>query len=80
MPSSVIGIQNNPVTDEYKTDIYYSSNKLAGVISVIISPLTTTAEMTKSIQLWKDFSNDKSTFNDVKIGFENGCLLVKHWK
>ena len=78
--SLFIGIQNNPVTDEYKTDIYYSSNKLAGVISVIISPLTTTAEMTKSIQLWKDFSNDKSTFNDVKIGFENGCLLVKHWK
>lgn len=69
-------VKQYPIAEEYKTDIYYAANKLAGAISVLVSPLS--SDMDKTIQQWENYSIAEGTFNDVKIGFEIGVFLAKN--
>ena len=66
-------INQYPISEEYKTDIYYATNKLAGVISVLDSSLS--VDMSNTIQMWKNFSMNENIFNDVRVGFEVGEVL-----
>lgn len=68
-------VNQYPISEEYKTDIYYATNKLAGVISVLGSSFS--PDMNNTIQMWKNFSMDENVFNDVRVGFEVGEVLSK---
>ena len=69
-------VNQYPISEEYKTDIYYATNKLAGVISVLGLPFS--PDMSNTIQMWKNFSQDENVFNDVRAGFEVGEALSKN--
>lgn len=68
-------VNQYPISEEYKTDIYYATNKLAGVISVLGSSFS--PDMSNTIQMWKKFSMNENVFNDVRVGFEVGEVLSK---
>lgn len=60
--------------EEYKTDIYYSALKLAGYLSTLDLE---DCDLKEKILEWKLFSQDDSTFNDVRVGYQIGTQLAK---
>ncbi len=58
--------------EEYKTDIYFYANKLAGALSTIKG----NEELSKAVNLWRNYSEDENTFNDVKVGFSLGEEMI----
>ena len=68
-----MNIESFSIDEEYKTDLYYYSNKFAGALSV----LETGKDMLEAIEMWKKYSEDENNFNDVRLGFERGIELMK---
>ena len=67
------GIDQYPNTEEYKSDILFSSNILAGVLSILKAD---DEKLKSSIKLWNTFAEDTNQFNDVRRGFEIGVQIA----
>lgn len=62
-------IMNFPISEDYRTDIYYYVLEFVGALSVNEK---NSDKLTKAIALWEEYSKNEETFNDVRIGFEKG--------
>lgn len=58
-------IKNDSFSEEFKADIYFEANKLAGLLS-------NKYPNREEIILWRKLSEDEETFNDIRQGFYIG--------
>lgn len=65
------GIRVFDISEEYKTDIYYAANKLAGALSVREN---LEQELQLVVEEWRNYSNDVNIFNDIRVGYEQGRI------
>lgn len=70
-------INNFPTTEDYKSDIMYSANKLAGVLSILKCD---DENFNTIIDKWREFSNNPCEFNDVRRGFDIGVQIAMRSK
>ncbi len=67
-------IKTFPISEDYRTDIYYFVLEFVGALSIIPNP---SEKLSHCISLWKTYSINEETFNDVRIGFEKGREIAE---
>ena len=68
-------IDSYKMPEEFKTEIYYYANKLAGAMSVISKDKTSKEAISK----WESLTKDENTSNDIRLAFQDGIDLVKNF-
>lgn len=67
-------ILNFPISEDYRTDIYYFVLEFVGALSI---KEKSNEKLTKAISIWEEYSKHEETFNDVRIGFKKGQEIAQ---